>query len=242
MKKLFTLIALVGIAFSANAQRKIDMQALLTSPTTGTHIDTSSVFNLNLVIKNNGPIALTTADTFGFKVTLKGSALRIGTDTILAFTGRNFNVGDTMQFNLSNVKLTYSLTPSGNYDMCAVFVAVQNRTSPIIDTNTNDASCSTLAMWGLDVPSISANIHSVNMYPNPAQSDVNFDLNLNNSGDVTIRVMDVTGRIVLNENKGNLSAGTHKLKLNTVDLSNGVYVYQVMVGAETTTGRFSISK
>ena len=106
---------------------------------------------------------------------------------------------------------------------------------------TLNQSCNTITFWGLNVPNVTS-VGMLSVYPNPAQSNLNMDLNLNEGGNVVVKVVDVTGRTVLTENKGTLNAGEHRLNINTSSLENGVYIYQLMVNSEMTTGRFSIAK
>jgi len=44
------------------------------------------------------------------------------------------------------------------------------------------------------------------------------------------------------QNAGRLNAGKHTFTVNTDNLTNGIYMYQVMVGDEQRTGKFNIAK
>jgi hypothetical protein len=67
---------------------------------------------------------------------------------------------------------------------------------------------------------------TISVYPNPAQDDLNVDLNLNKNSEVEILVKDVTGKTILSR-KNKLSQGEHKLQLETTELSSGLYFMQV---------------
>jgi len=65
--------------------------------------------------------------------------------------------------------------------------------------------------------------------PNPARDITAIDYTLPTSADVTFRVFDITGKEVYASNEGVKSEGTHRLHLNTSDLSGGMYYYSVLV-------------
>ena len=241
MKKLFTLIALTGFAFGANAQRHIDLSVTLNSPNSSTAIDGKNPFYLDAVITNNGTDAITPADTFGGLVLFKNSVV-----LQYPFAGRTLNTGDTVQIK-DSLTYTYTSPADSNASFCIVGV-VQNRTNPTTDGDTtNNVACATIlvkAHSGVGVPSLTSASQSntVTIYPNPIQSDANFTIGVKHAGNVTIRIMDVIGRVVVNENEGRLDVGQHAIRINTGNLQNGMYIYQVMIGDEAKTGKIYISK
>jgi len=240
MKKLFTLIAFIGLAIGANAQRNVDIEVKLISPAAGTHIISGHSLGLAWAIINHGPDTLRASDTIVYHYTVNGASAtpdRHAYGTIPS-GDTAYLLGDT------GLAATYSgYMHDSTKSVCIAYTALitAGHIGTITDANsTNNTSC--LSLVYTDVPKISAFYGDISIYPNPAQSNLNLDMNLNIGGNVSVRVLDATGRIVLSEDKGKLNAGNHKLSLNTTDLSNGIYIYQVMVDAETTTGRFSIAK
>jgi hypothetical protein len=73
------------------------------------------------------------------------------------------------------------------------------------------------------------------MFPNPANDKFTIDMNLVNSSDVLVSIYDLSGRKVMVENLGNISAGQHQRGMNIQSLSNGIYQVQV----ETSEGTFN---
>ena len=69
-------------------------------------------------------------------------------------------------------------------------------------------------------------------YPNPAVASTNIHLALKSGADVTISVMDATGKTVSVSKHSSLAAGEHTLTLDTDLLAAGNYVYLI----ETSTG------
>ena len=244
MKKIFTLSAFIGLAFGANAQRMLDISATITRPPTSVHIDSSSNFVIGFYLKNEGTAVTLITDTLVYKMTVAGQAVRLNGDSLFyAYPVKALNPGDTQQVASPSLHFThYPFTSTGTADICVVFLGIENPSNPATDNNSaNNQSCNTITFWGLNVPNVTS-VGMLSVYPNPAQSNLNMDLNLNEGGNVVVKVVDVTGRTVLTENKGTLNAGEHRLDINTSSLGNGVYVYQLMVNDVSATGRFSIAK
>ncbi|MBW7913441.1 MAG: T9SS type A sorting domain-containing protein, partial [Taibaiella sp.] len=80
------------------------------------------------------------------------------------------------------------------------------------------------------------------VHPNPASQSFTIDLDMTNSHNVIIRVLDITGRTVLTQNRGKLSAGQHLMRLDTDQLQTGLYIYQVNIDGDVKSGKISISK
>ena len=67
------------------------------------------------------------------------------------------------------------------------------------------------------------NIFELNTYPNPIFDVVRINYNLQESGYVSIKLYDVTGREAMNVFNGNQLEGKYSLLYDAVGLSNGVY-------------------
>jgi hypothetical protein len=48
-----------------------------------------------------------------------------------------------------------------------------------------------------------------------------FDLSLNS--EVNIKIVDLSGRVIMNQRVGTMSSGTHIVPINTTDLASGSY-------------------
>ncbi|MBA3829460.1 MAG: T9SS type A sorting domain-containing protein [Taibaiella sp.] len=247
MKKLFTLIAFIAISFGANAQRIVDLGTTMVNPTTGTAIDSSVAFATNIVITNHGPAQFKATDTLFYYYTVGGHALQLGAtaaDTIGGYTNlKVLNTNDTLQLNY-NFGIRFHVTATSTSSYCFVIYSVQNRSADSAKDNNanNNAGCATLTFKTTGISTLSFESSDVTLYPNPAQSKVNFDITLAQGNTVNIKVMDMIGRTVVSQNEGRLDAGKHTINMNTASLPNGVYIYQVLVGEETKTGRFNIAK
>lgn len=64
--------------------------------------------------------------------------------------------------------------------------------------------------------------------PNPAQNNTLIKYELKKSANVLLTLNDMTGRKVMEINKGKQGAGVHSINLNTNGLSNGIYYYSLV--------------
>ena len=81
-----------------------------------------------------------------------------------------------------------------------------------------------------DVKTVSA-IDNVNLYPNPTGGDATLDLNLLHSGNVSVKLYDLTGKVVMNCYNGWMNNGETKVMIEGSNhLSNGVYIVNVVAG------------
>jgi hypothetical protein len=102
-------------------------------------------------------------------------------------------------------------------------VAVRN---PLVRLNINDHSN---LIDGVDLTAKSAWVGQ--NYPNPFTGSTVIDYELTNASEVSFSVMDLTGRKVIEENQGMMSAGKHNYTLKTSNLEAGVYFYTLQAGS-----------
>jgi hypothetical protein len=63
----------------------------------------------------------------------------------------------------------------------------------------------------------------LNLFPNPASDMVQVNYNLTTETKITINVVDVTGKLIMTETKGEQTQGRHFSHINTADLAKGFY-------------------
>ena len=79
-------------------------------------------------------------------------------------------------------------------------------------------------------------------YPNPFNPTTNINYNLDKPGVVTLKVYNVLGNEVaslVNEYK---SAGNYNVNFNAANLTSGVYLYKLQVGAQSVTKKLTLMK
>jgi len=71
-------------------------------------------------------------------------------------------------------------------------------------------------------------IANVSVYPNPFKDQINITLDLQKSGDISIELYDINGKLLLIQNQENTNAGEHQFSLNsTTPLASGMYFLRV---------------
>jgi hypothetical protein len=81
---------------------------------------------------------------------------------------------------------------------------------------------------------------SLAIFPNPTTGLFNVQLELNNSQDVSLRLVNVTGQVVKTIEAGTLSQGQWQFNLS--EMPAGVYFLHIQTGVEKTTQRIVLSK
>lgn len=64
-------------------------------------------------------------------------------------------------------------------------------------------------------------------YPNPFNPTTNITFELDSATDLTLRVYDITGRLVSELAQGHFSKGVHTIPFDAAHLSSGVYIYEL---------------
>ena len=78
----------------------------------------------------------------------------------------------------------------------------------------------------------------IDVYPNPASQVVFADISLEASSDVTVQVVDVTGKLMLTQNFSNVQSD--KLQINIDALADGIYVMNVRTDEGVNTQKFTV--
>lgn len=79
------------------------------------------------------------------------------------------------------------------------------------------------------------------MYPNPADNMVTLEYTLNEKTDLTVRVVDVTGRVIENNYYGN-QTGLQRTNIDLANYNNGIYFIQLISGNNTISKKLVVSK
>jgi len=86
------------------------------------------------------------------------------------------------------------------------------------------------------------NTNAISLYPNPANDKATLEFNVVKSGNVTVQVVDLTGRVITTVVNENMTTGAHQVTVNTAALSSGVYNVQIRTEEGTITQRLSVVK
>ena len=86
----------------------------------------------------------------------------------------------------------------------------------------------------------SAGETKVSVYPNPASAFTTVDLTVAEGANTTIKVYDMSGKLVMTQDMGRIDAGNHKRQINCQGLHRGVYLVNVMSGKTSTTTKLVV--
>lgn len=109
--------------------------------------------------------------------------------------------------------------------------------SPVI---TNDAAVTMVGPTAVN--NLGNNNISLHVYPNPASTEAVVAYQLQNAGDVQVKLTDVQGKVVSSSTMFNQQSGKHQLKINAYDIANGVYMLQLITADQTKTLKLNINK
>jgi Secretion system C-terminal sorting domain len=223
-------IYLLGLLFMASTLSfgQIDLSATMDNHT---NLDNTSddPLNMDFTIRNLGD-SLTPMDTIWFAISIGGSYyttdnLTINTVNGGAFTN-GFPNGASFPVDVADLLGSFMTTELGGSTgtICVAVLGVGDSvlTTPFSSDATplNNVECVT---W-TDAAGINDNILSqVSVYPNPASSDVTFDLGQNDVDQ--IQIMDLSGRVIDVINVTNSIEG-----LSVSNYESGVYFYALIHG------------
>lgn len=83
---------------------------------------------------------------------------------------------------------------------------------------------------------------SLLVYPNPVTDNLNFDYALDKAANITVRIMDISGRTVLTQELGKVQAGSQKLSVNVSSLRTGTYMIEVSTEGKRSINKFNVQK
>ncbi len=99
------------------------------------------------------------------------------------------------------------------------------------DQNTSDLLDEAIAATGATGEALSVfesnNVSSIKAYPNPVVNDLQVTFDLENSNSINVLVIDATGKLVSETQKGILAAGEQTINIDFSTLSNGTYFVEL---------------
>jgi hypothetical protein len=80
----------------------------------------------------------------------------------------------------------------------------------------------------------------VTIYPNPSVGQVDFDIAVDQAGAAQLRIIDLTGQVVVVRDLGELEVGQHKVRHDWQGIAAGIYLYQIQVGDARVQGKLQV--
>lgn len=184
--------------------------------------------------KNLGPTAITTSDTVLFQFSGLASAYRLN--------ARAIAVNDTAKITFPGISYTGGV--NGTRSFCVVAYVFRNgvRTDVGADTANNRACVDLNVRGGVGIGSdtkleVGAKV-KLNIFPNPANTSISLGYKVATNGNATARVLDITGREVMNQDFGMQTVGASDLNMNIADLAPGMYMVELVQDNVRAVGRF----
>ena len=93
----------------------------------------------------------------------------------------------------------------------------------------------------LDIPTVVGTAASqVTVYPNPVYGDAHLVINGNITGNGTLRIYDLNGRMVVTRQLGTVSAGEQTFTVSTEGLTRGMYLINIIIGGHIAVAKMMV--
>lgn len=230
MKKLL-LSLLVGASTVAFAQKNISLT--LISPAENAIVEKQTAFNVQMTVKNEGSVAVTTQDTILIGFFLNNNILNGPNGPLILRVIPTADIAPGASNNYSLNGLSLSFNQAGTATFCAV-AALRGDTGT---TGNDNADCNNITLafrTGLNEENQLA--QSLKVYPNPAKDVLNISIDTKET--VMMNIFDITGKLVETVNVENGNA-----QVDVRNYNNGVYLYQLnnTEGKSIKTGKFTVT-
>ena len=121
-------------------------------------------------------------------------------------------------------------------NMHAIVMLIDGATGHVYNSNNVDLT------YPLGVANVNAGITNLNLFPNPANNEVNVVLELKNGSKVNLNITDMSGKVVYTAADEIVAAGRQMMNVSTANLASGVYNVTVTTAEGTATQRLIVAK
>lgn len=83
-------------------------------------------------------------------------------------------------------------------------------------------------------------VSGIYLFPNPATDNFSVSFNIENAASITFSMTNVIGEVVWKKEYGMLGAGNHEYKMDTRELSAGMYQFHIRTNEETVVKKISV--
>lgn len=256
MKKLSLLItATLGLALGVNAQDTLKYEAHIVAPAFGDTLSCTDSLQFQYEFINLGTNPATSSWIAGDTLLLvsPNSAKQEGWIIALSNT---FAPGDTLRINQkmhqSEINRWINVTTeqtnyvqdgqkveNGEIGLMA-YLSVGTNSNYYADQDNSKRYYSKF-YYNCDLSTAELAQTSLNVYPNPANSSINFTHNFNKATEATVKVLDLMGRTVLVE-QYDVNAGSKNFNIDVTGLANGSYFVELTTAEERGVTKFTVAK
>ena len=96
--------------------------------------------------------------------------------------------------------------------------------------------------WDYNYVNETNSLSSFNVFPNPSSGLLQISYTLNENTNTSVRIKDLNGKIVLENQYGNQKSGMYSEKIDLSNLSNGVYLYEIAADNNLSQGKIVLTK
>jgi|694.fasta_scaffold05876_2 PKD repeat protein len=141
-----------------------------------------------------------------------------------------WNFGDGGTASTKDASHTY--TANGSYSVKLIANHIYGK----------DSVVKTINVIATSIKENASSFNSYVIYPNPTSNLVNIDFELAQANTVEVSIMDITGKVVATVPAERFSAGTNSVKIETSNLSEGVYFVRMSSPESSVSSRLVIMK
>lgn len=247
MKKITQIGLALGtilLSSSAFAQKQCNLALNMVLPAANQTYNYKDTVKFSFNIKNNGPADIVATDTIYYAP--------VGGNTIQYSTGNAIANGATTATISSGFFYYRDTVDQHTLTICFEILDQSNITSggvPVgvtyTDTDsTNDIGCATFTVKGKQtaIKELGNNKEQLSLYPNPANAQVNFSLDLDKVSNVNVSVKDIAGREVSRKDFGIVQSGNNiPFHVDVANLTSGIYLIELNADGRKAVGKISIA-
>jgi len=95
---------------------------------------------------------------------------------------------------------------------------------------------------GIEELNLIDGVASINNMPNPVNDLTTINFTLVDALEVSIEIVDITGKVIFSENQGTRAAGAHQVQIDASAYADGVYFYSLISGDQRMTRKMVVTK
>jgi len=240
MKRIyFLLIALLAFASQSSAQTDIQLTKTM-SDTVKWANPAKTGYIIRYTFKNAGPNSYDTSHRLKLNTFYGPFTLRFPAASS-SWPG-GFPKDSTLIF-LDTIGFQAAFTPNPK-QLCDTVALVTSTGTPISDPMpTNNISCKSVYSIKdpLAIGTIVATAEQLAVYPNPASAVVNVKYDFQSTSKAGIRIYDMSGKTIYNEEPHQVAAGEKVYTINTSQFSAGLYMIELSVNDSKLVSKFSVN-
>ncbi len=223
--------------------------------------DTSSLENPSFTFPTNGTytVTLTAVNTFDSSYMSKNVVVYVTDKPAANFTFAQSTTVGSRLFNFTNTTDTkgYATTYAWDFGVVTASDDTSSAENPaytyaangtynvrLIASNAflSDTVTKVVTVIATDVKEANAAFNQIAVYPNPSSDKFMVSLDLLKSNNVSLEVIDITGKQILSSMNHSLSSGLNQFEINTSEMKAGIYFLQISTPETSTSVRLVVIK